>query len=100
MRGEIIDSRIVPGVLIRLSQRIRFIPHNISTDPLFDIEETTVPVWKLDPLDGRASHYERVPSGSLATVIKRYVEREVTKFEVFVSGNVYHCYGTHADLVV
>ena len=103
MTDEIIDPRIVPGVLITLSQRMKYIPYATRSVPGFDIQNTNVPVWQASRGDpGRAgslaSPYEFVPSGSLASVIRRYVERDVTRFEVLVSGKVYQCYGTHADL--
>ena len=104
MTDEIIDSRIVTGVLIALRQRIKYIPYATRSVPGFDIQNTNVPVWKTsrgDPGHAAppASTYERVPSGSLAHVIRRYVERDVTRFEVLVSGKIYQCYGTHADPV-
>jgi hypothetical protein len=104
MTDEIIDSRIVPGVLITLRQRMKYIPYATRSLPGFDIQNTNVPVWKTsrgDPGHAAppASTYEFVPSGSLASVIRRYVERDVTRFEVLVSGKIYQCYGTHADLV-
>ena len=104
MTDEIIDSRIVTGVLIALRQRIKYIPYATRSVPGFDIQNTNVPVWKTsrgDPGHAAppASPYEFVPSGSLASVIRRYVERDVTRFEVLVSGNVYQCYGVHADLI-
>ena len=104
MTDEIIDSRIVTGVLIALRQRIKYIPYATRSVPGFDIQNTNVPVWKTsrgDPGHAAppASPYEFVPSGSLASVIRRYVERDVTRFEVLVSGKIYQCYGAHADLV-
>ena len=104
MTDEIIDSRIVTGVLIALRQRIKYIPYATRSVPGFDIQNTNVPVWKTsrgDPGHAAppASTYEFVPSGSLASVIGRYVERDVTRFEVLVSGKIYQCYGTHADLL-
>ena len=104
MTDEIIDSRIVPGVLITLRQRMKYIPYATRSVPGFDIQNTNVPVWKTNRGDPGhaappASTYERVPSGSLAHVIRRYVERDVTRFEVLVSGKIYQCYGAHADLV-
>lgn len=104
MTDEIIDSRIVTGVLIALRQRIKYIPYATRSVPGFDIQNTNVPVWQAsrgDPGHAAppASPYEFVPSGSLAHVIRRYVERDVTRFEVLVSGKIYQCYGTHADLL-
>ena len=98
MKDEVIDHRIVPGVLITLRQRIKYIPYATRSVPGFDIQNTNVPVWQAST-KAPASPYERVPSGSLAHVIRRYVERDVTRFEVLVSGNVYQCYGVHADLI-
>ena len=98
MKGEVIDSRIVPGVLITLRQRMKYIPTETRNSPDFDIEKTSIPVWTKD-LDGRSSPYDSIPSGSIATVINRYVKNEVTKLEVLVNGTACHCYGTHADLV-
>ena len=98
MKGEVIDSRIVPGALITLRQRMKYIPTETRDSPDFDIEKTSIPVWTKD-LDGRSSPYDSIPSGSIATVITRYVSNDVTKLEVLVDGNAYHCYGTHADLV-
>lgn len=98
MKGEAIDSRIVPGALITLRQRMKYIPTEARDAPGFDIEKTSIPVWTKE-LDGRSSPYNSIPSGSLATVIERYMVNEVTKLEVLVDGNAYHCYGTHADLV-
>ena len=98
MKGEIIDPRIVPGALIRLNQRIKYVPVHVRSIPGFDIQNTNVPVWKAST-KAPASPYEFVPSGSLASVIRRYVERDVTRFEVLVSGKIYHCYGAHADLL-
>ena len=103
MTDEIIDPRIVPGVLITLSQRMKYIPYATRSVPGFDIQNTNVPVWQASRGDpghagSLASPYEFVPSGSLASVIRRYVERDVTRFEVLVSGKIYQCYGTHADL--
>ena len=98
MKGEVIDPRIVPGVLITLRQRMKYIPTETRGAPGFDIEKTSVPVWTKD-LDGRSSPYDSIPSGSIATVINRYVKNEVTKLEVLVDGTACHCYGTHADLV-
>ena len=104
MQDEIIDPRIVPGVLITLRQRTKYIPYATRSVPGFDIQNTNVPVWKAsrgDPGHAAppASPYEFVPSGSLASVIRRYVDRDVTKFEVLLSGKVYQCYGVHADLL-
>ena len=45
MKGEIIDPRIVPGVLVTLSQRIKYVPVPVRSIPGFDIQNTTVPVW-------------------------------------------------------
>ena len=98
MKGEIIDPRIVPGALVTLSQRERFVPSHIREMKSFRIEEEFIPVWRKDAL-GRALPYESVPFGSLATVIERYVKDEVTRLEVLIGGTAYHCYGTHADLV-
>jgi hypothetical protein len=98
MKGEIIDPRIVPGVLVTLRQRIKYVPSDIRNRPGFDIQNTNVPVWKAST-KAPASPYEHVPSGSLASVIGRYVERDVTRFEVLVNERVYHCYGVHADLL-
>ena len=98
MKGEVIDSRIVPGALITLRQRMKYIPTETRDSPDFDIEKTSIPVWTKD-LDGRSSPYDSIPSGSIATVINRYVKNEVTKLEVLVNGTACHCYGTHADLV-
>ena len=98
MTDEIIDPRIVPGVLITLSQRMKYIPYATRSVPGFDIQNTNVPVWKAST-KAPASPYELVPSGSTAYVIKRYVTSDVTKFEVLVSGKIYQCYGTHADLL-
>ena len=98
MKDEIIDSRIVPGVLITLRQRMKYIPYATRSVPGFDIQNTNVPVWQAST-KAPASPYEFVPSGSLASVIRRYVERDVTRFEVLVSGKIYQCYGAHADLV-
>jgi len=98
VKGELIDSRIVPGALITLSQRMRFVPSHIREMKSFRIEDEVVPVWRIRP-NGSATPYESVPSGSLATVIERYAKDEVTKLEVLIGGTAYHCYGTHADLV-
>ena len=98
MKGEVIDSRIVPGALITLRQRMKYIPTETRDSPDFDIEKTSIPVWTKD-LDGRSSPYDSIPSGSIATVINRSVKNEVTKLEVLVNGTACHCYGTHADLV-
>ena len=103
MTDEVIDHRIVPGALITLRQRMKYIPYATRSEAGFDIQNTNVPVWKAsrgDPGHAAppASPYEFVPSGSLASVIRRYVERDVTRFEVLVSGKIYQCYGTHADL--
>lgn len=98
MKGETIDPRIVPGALITLSQRMKYIPMETREHAGFRVEDTHVPVWRKDP-NGRSRPYESVPSGSLATVIDRYVKNEVTKLEVLIGGTAYHCYGTHADLV-
>ena len=98
MKDEVIDPRIVPGVLVTLRQRIKYVPSDIRNRPGFDIQNTNVPVWKAST-KAPASPYEFVPSGSLASVIRRYVERDVTRFEVLVSGKIYQCYGVHADLL-
>ena len=98
MKGEVIDPRIVPGVLVTLNQRIKHVPVEVRNRPGFDIQNTNVPVWKAST-KAPASPYEFVPSGSLASVIGRYVERDVTKLKVILNGQVYHCYGTHADLL-
>ena len=94
MKGEIIDPRIVPGVLVTLSQRVKYVPVEIRNRPGFDIQNTKVPVWV-----SAGKHYEHVPSGSIATVIRRYAESDVTKLTVLVNERVYHCYGVHADLL-
>jgi|LakMenEpi03Aug12_release.lakeMendotaPanAssembly.Ray.scaffolds.fasta_scaffold3330015_1 hypothetical protein len=95
MKGEIIDHRIVPGVLITLNQRIKHVPFAVRNMPGFDIISTTVPVW-----DTAGRNYEYVPSGSVASVIGRYGDPAgVTKLEVIVNGQFYNCYGTHADLL-
>jgi len=95
MKGEIIDPRIVPGVLITLNQRIKHVPRAVRNMPAFDIINTTVPVW-----DTAGRNYEYVSSGSVATVIRRYGDPAgVTKLEVIVNGQFYNCYGTHADLL-
>ena len=104
MKDEIIDPRIVPGVLIALNQRTKYVPYATRSQPGFDIQNVFVPVWQAsrgDPGHAAppASPYERVPSGSTAHVIRRYVEHDVTRFEVLVSGKVYQCYGVHADLL-
>jgi hypothetical protein len=98
MKGEIIDPRIVPGVLITLNQRIKYVPSDIRNRPGFDIQNTTVPVWVAPPLP-LTQAYEHVPSGSTAWVISRYVENDVIKLTVLVNERFYHCYGTHADLL-
>ena len=94
MKGEIIDLRIIPGALIRLNQRVKYVPVDIRNRPGFDIQNTNVPVWA-----PTGQHYEHVPSGSVATVISRYVENDVTKLKVIVNGQFYNCYGAHADLL-
>ena len=104
MKDEIIDPRIVPGVLIRLNQRTKYVPYATRSQPGFDIQNTNVPVWQAsrgDPGHAAppASPYEQAPSGSIASVIRRYVDRDVTKFEVLLNGKVYQCYGVHADLL-
>ena len=76
---------------------MKYIPTEARDAPDFDIEKTSIPVWTKE-LDGRSSPYDSIPSGSIATVITRYVSNEVTKLEVLVNGTTYHCYGTHADL--
>ena len=98
MKDEIIDSRIVPGVLITLRQRIKYIPYATRSLPGFDIQNVFVPVWQAST-KAPASPYEQAPSGSIASVIRRYVDRDVTKFEVLLNGKVYQCYGVHADLL-
>lgn len=98
MKGEVIDSRIYPGALITLRQRMKYIPRAERELPGFLLEDQVIPVWRIGS-DGRATPYESVPFGSLATVIDRYVKNEVTKLEVLIGGTNYHCYGTHADLV-
>ena len=95
MKGEVIDPRIVPGALVTLNQRIKHVPFAVRNMPAFDIRNTTVPVW-----DTAGRNYEYVPSGSVATVIRRYGDPAgVTKLEVIVNGQFYNCYGTHADLL-
>ena len=94
MNGEIIDPRIVPGVLIRLNQRVKYVPFAIRDRPGFEIQNQLVPVWA-----PTGQHYEHVLSGSIATVIKRYEESAVTKLTVLVNERLYHCYGVHADLL-
>ena len=94
MNGEIIDPRIVQGTLVTLSQRVKYVPVDIRNRPGFDIQNTTVPVWT-----SAGKHYEHVSSGSIATVIKRYEESDVTKLKVIVNGQFYNCYGAHADLL-
>jgi len=94
MKGEVIDPRIVPGVLITLRQRIKYVPVPVRSVPGFDIQSTTVPVWI-----AAGHYYKHVPSGSIATVIKRYEESDVTKLKVIVNGQFYNCYGAHADLL-
>jgi hypothetical protein len=98
VKGDIIDPRIIPGSLITLNQRMRFVPVHIREMMTFRIENEVVPVWRQDSV-GRALPYESVPSGSHATVLHRYVKDDVTKLEVLSSGKTYHCYGVHADLV-
>jgi hypothetical protein len=98
MKGEIIDPRIVPGVLVALRQRIKYVPSDIRNRPGFDIQNTTVPVWVATMLPLTPA-YEHVSSGSTAAVISRYVENDVTKLTVLVNERVYNCYGTHADLL-
>jgi hypothetical protein len=94
MTDEIIDPRIVPGALIRLNQRVKYVPLSTRNRSGFDIQNTNVPVWV-----SAGKHYEHVPSGSIATVIKRYAENDVTKLTVLVNERFYHCYGVHADLL-
>lgn len=98
MKDEIIDGRIVPGALIRLNQRTKYVATITRNKPGFDIEKTSIPVWTIEP-DGRPSPYDTIPSGSLATVIERCVMNDVTKLKVLVNGKAYHCYGVHADLM-
>ena len=97
VKGETIDPRIVPGALVTLRQRLRYIPIDVRDHPDFNIEKTSVPIWRED-LPGGAGPYESAESGSLVVVIERYVKNDVTKLEVLVDGRAYHCYGTHADL--
>jgi hypothetical protein len=94
MKGEIIDPRIVPGVLVTLSQRVKYVPVDIRNRPGFDIQNQLVPVWV-----AAGHYYNHVPSGSIATVIKRYSESDVTKLTVLVNERLYYCYGVHADLL-
>ena len=98
MKGEVIDSNIVSGTLVTLNQRLKYVPKLERESPGFDPIKLHVPVWQV--VNGKATPYESVPTGSLATVIDRYVENEVTKLEVLIGGTTYRCYGTHADLVV
>ena len=98
MKGEIIDPRIRPGALIRLNQRTKYVPYATRSQPGFDIEKTSIPVWTIEP-DGRPSPYDAIPSGSIATVIERCMMNDVTKLKVLVNGKAYHCYGVHADLL-
>ena len=98
MRGEVIDPRITPGSLITLNQRLKYIPKAERELSSFRLWDQVIPVWRIGS-NGRATPYESVPSGSLATVIQRYVKDEVTKLEVLIGETTYHCYGTHADLV-
>ena len=97
MKGEVIDPRIVPGALITLRQRLRYVPVDIRHHPDFNIEKTSVPIWRED-LPGKPGAYESAASGSLAVVIERYVKNDVTKLEILADGRTYHCYGIHADL--
>lgn len=98
MKDEIIDPRIVPGTLVTLNQRIKYVPYATRSKPGFDIQNVFVPVWQASA-KSQSSSYEQAPSGSIAHVIRRYVERDVTLFEVLVNGKVYQCYGVHADLM-
>lgn len=98
MKDEIIDPRIVPGALIRLNQRTKYVPYATKAQPGFDIEKMTLPVWTIEP-DGRPSTYNAILSGSLATVIERYVVSDVTRLKVLLNGKACHCYGVHADLL-
>ena len=98
MKGEIIDPRIVPGVLVTLNQRIKYVPVDIRTNPKFDIQRSNIPIWQ--PVSsGPARPYEGIRTGTVAAVIGRYVEREVVKLEIIVNGRLYRCYGIHADLL-
>jgi hypothetical protein len=72
VKGEVIDPRILPGTLVTLNQRIKHVPFAVRNMPAFDIRNTTVPVW-----DTAGRNYEYVPSGSVATVIRRYGIRPV-----------------------
>ena len=95
MNVDIIDPRIVPGALVTLNQRIKYVPVEVRNTPGFDIMNTAVPVWQ-----AAGRNYEYVPSGSVAAVIRRYGDSAgVTKLEVIVNGQCYNCYGTHADLL-
>jgi hypothetical protein len=98
MKGEIIDPRIVPGALIRLNQRVKYVPLSTRLRPGFDIQNTNVPVW-LPIAEGGKLPYEAVPSGSVAHVIRRYVDSKVIKLEVLMNEKLYRCYGIHADLL-
>ena len=97
MKGEVIDSNIVSGTLVTLNQRLKYVPKMEREAPGFDLSRLSVPVWQV--VNGKATPYESVASGSLATVIRRYEENEVTRLEVLVNGQTYRCYATHADLV-
>lgn len=98
MKGEIIDPRIVPGVLVTLNQRIKYVPSDLRANPLFDIQSSNVPVWQ-PVFSGPARPYEGIRTGTVAAVIGRYVEREVVKLEIIVNERLYRCYGIHADLL-
>ena len=98
MKGEFIDSSITSGTLVTLNQRLKYVPKLEREAPGFDPAKLHVPVWRV--VNGKATPYESIPTGSLATVIDRYIENEVTKLEVLINGQTYCCYGTHADLVV
>lgn len=96
VKGETIDPRIVPGSLIELNQRLKYIPIDARDHPDFDINRATVPIWKAT--DAGPGAYEPVPSGSCAIVLDRYVKNDVTKLKILINDAVYHCYGIHADL--
>lgn len=88
---------LLPGDLVRLQQRERYIPTDLRQNPAtFASALARVPIWRRP-----GGSYDHLPSGTLATLVRPVaLEDMAARYEVMLTGGeIVFCYAIHIDLV-
>jgi hypothetical protein len=88
---------LLPGDLVRLQQRERYIPTDLRQDPTTLASALArVPIWRRP-----GGSYDHLPSGTLATLLRPVaLEDMAARWEIMLqSGEIVFCYAVHIDLV-